>query len=343
MYTSITVKADNAKNIVKQLEKAFEGSLESENNEHCLEIPEKRGSGYLKATIFENGLSVIEADFLLNKSLKIELKKESTNPLSILFNSESSITHIESSSNTKTDINKFESIMFSNDMKDFNTLVIDKEKATCFIMLVINRRKFEPKVCDFLDSMPPEIETIFQDLNGVNLFCYKGFYSLETAEAIDSIKNTDKEGLLKSIFIESKAFEMLAYQLQQFSDDQNDPEKREILRKSTLDKVEKAAELVKNDLATTMSVNQLAKKVGLNQNTLQSGFQRLFKSSVNDYIKSKRIVKAKELIETSDMNITEITYAVGINSRSYFSKLFKEKYKMTPNKYLKQSRENRSA
>lgn len=84
----------------------------------------------------------------------------------------------------------------------------------------------------------------------------------------------------------------------------------------------------------------LAKRVGLNQNTLQEGFKQLYKKSVNQYIKDSRLEKAKELMETTDLNITEITYQIGINSRSYFSKLFKDKYGMCPKDYIQKARKS---
>ena len=39
-------------------------------------------------------------------------------------------------------------------------------------------------------------------------------------------------------------------------------------------------------------------------------------------------------MESTHLNITEITYRIGITSRSYFSKLFKERYSMSPKQYM---------
>ncbi|MDH7912888.1 AraC family transcriptional regulator [Winogradskyella sp. SYSU M77433] len=343
MYKSATLKADNSVDIVKLLSENLEVKIEKENNEYCIDIPKELGDGHIKAISFENGISLIEVDVLLNKSFRIRFKKDELNPLILLFNVESKVTHSNSSNENENKIERFESLMFSNDMKDYNTLLIHKNKATSFIKIYINRKEFEKKLDHFEDNMGSDLETIFKDVNGVNLFSYKGQYSMEISEAIDAIKNCESEGLVKSMFIESKTYEILTLHFQQYTDDLNDPKKRQILRRSTIDKVEKAAKIVNEDLAANYSVNQLAKKVGLNQNTLQSGFQHLFNSSVNDYVKSKRIIKAKELIENTDLNITEITYSIGINSRSYFSKLFKEKYKLTPKEYLDQVRKDKTA
>jgi len=38
-------------------------------------------------------------------------------------------------------------------------------------------------------------------------------------------------------------------------------------------------------------------------------------------------------MKTTDLNISEIVYSVGITSRSYSSKIFKDHYNMSPNDY----------
>ncbi|WP_179346169.1 helix-turn-helix domain-containing protein [Winogradskyella ursingii] len=343
MLKTASLKADNAVDIINMLAEHLNTSTEKDNNEYCFDILENMGSGYIKAINFDSGISIIEADVLLNKSLNLEFRKETLNPLVIMLNIESPILHHISSSDENLKIERFESLMFSNDMKDYHSITIKENTPTSFIKIYINRKEFESKLSDFLDDLSPDLETLFMDLNGVNLFHYNGHYSLGVSEALDEIKNCEQDGLMRSMFIESKVYEILTLHFQQYSDDLEGPEGRKILRRSTMDKIEKAATLVKNEMATTCSVNQLAKKVGLNQNTLQAGFQHMFNSSVNDYVRTKRIEKAKELIETTDLNITEITYNVGINSRSYFSKLFKEKYKLTPKQYLKRYRNSKTA
>ena len=92
--------------------------------------------------------------------------------------------------------------------------------------------------------------------------------------------------------------------------------------------------IIENEIDVLGSIMNLASRVGLNQNTLQEGFNHLYKKSVNQYIRDVRLHKAKVLMENSDLNITEITYKIGINSRSYFSKLFKEKYGVSPKAYI---------
>ncbi len=69
-------------------------------------------------------------------------------------------------------------------------------------------------------------------------------------------------------------------------------------------------------------------------------FQRIFKENVGTppmtYLHDLRLEKARELLETTFKNISEIRYEVGIRSNSHFTRDFKEKFGLTPTEYRKQ-------
>ena len=47
------------------------------------------------------------------------------------------------------------------------------------------------------------------------------------------------------------------------------------------------------------------------------------------------IEKAAELLKEGQLNITQISYEIGILSLSNFAKIFKEKYGVNPSEYVK--------
>lgn len=55
--------------------------------------------------------------------------------------------------------------------------------------------------------------------------------------------------------------------------------------------------------------------------------------STTAFIRSQRLKQAVHILRTSDASISEIAYAVGFNTPSYFIKCFKETYKKTPTEY----------
>ncbi|MFC3788902.1 helix-turn-helix domain-containing protein [Paenibacillus sp. GCM10012307] len=64
-----------------------------------------------------------------------------------------------------------------------------------------------------------------------------------------------------------------------------------------------------------------------------------FGMSVTEYINQVRLTKAVEWMENSKLSIQDIMRRVGIENESYFYKLFKANYEMTPREYIASKRE----
>ncbi|TDT46215.1 AraC-like DNA-binding protein [Maribacter spongiicola] len=334
MSTKKELKELNVVDVVKDIAHRLGVSYKEENNEICMDIPEEAGTGHIKAISFSHGVGVMDVDITLKKEVRFVLNQSLVQPLEIIFNRETSLLHEFEGQEKKTEIKHLESAIFSCNSKYGNVLNLKANEPICFFNLEINRKLFEEKIESFLPEMNEDLEGLFRDVNGINLFFHKGHYSLDIAKCIEEINQSEDTGFTKSVFMEGKCYEILAHHLRQYVDDSSPSEKRTILRQSTVVKIEEAANIIDDALDETPDIITLSKKVGLNQNTLQNGFQSLFGLSVNEYIQNNRMEKARHLMENTTLNITEITYRIGINSRSYFAKLFKERYAMSPKQYM---------
>ena len=72
------------------------------------------------------------------------------------------------------------------------------------------------------------------------------------------------------------------------------------------------------------------------KNTCIDLFKKYTHMSPIDYVRSIRLQNAINYLKNSEMSITEIAYAVGFNSASYFTKSFRQFYDMTPVEYRKE-------
>lgn len=324
----------NVIDVVKDIANRLNVDYEEDNNEICLDIPEHIGVGNINAISFSHGVGIMNVDVRLKDEVRFELNQSLVQPLEIIFNRESTFTHEFDGKEKTQEIRHLESAILSCNSRHNNVVTLPSNQPVCFYNLQINRKLFEEKIESFLPEMNAELEALFRDVNGVNLFFYKGHYSLDIAKCIEESNECEHTGFTKSVFIEGKSYEILAHHLRQYLDDLTDPDKRKILRQATVEKIEEAANIITAELDQMDNIIALARRVGLNQNTLQGGFQHLYGTSVNQYIRNARLEMAKHLMESTGLNITEITYKIGINSRSYFSKLFKERFAMTPKQYL---------
>ena len=62
-------------------------------------------------------------------------------------------------------------------------------------------------------------------------------------------------------------------------------------------------------------------------------FKQLFGSTPHQYIVTKRLQMAKDLLEQSDLSVHHITTTIGFEDSSSFIRLFRNQYAVTPKKY----------
>ena len=85
------------------------------------------------------------------------------------------------------------------------------------------------------------------------------------------------------------------------------------------------------------SVSDLAKEVGLSRSMLHRKLTRLTGKSATGLITEIRLTRARELIENDVATISEVAYMVGFSSPSYFNKVFKKVYSVTPGEVRKKN------
>ena len=78
------------------------------------------------------------------------------------------------------------------------------------------------------------------------------------------------------------------------------------------------------------SVEDLCKEVGISHAQLHRKLCALTGFSANKFIRSVRLRKAQELLRNPAVSITSVAMDAGFNDLSYFGKVFKQEFGMTP-------------
>ncbi|WP_018616468.1 helix-turn-helix domain-containing protein [Segetibacter koreensis] len=76
--------------------------------------------------------------------------------------------------------------------------------------------------------------------------------------------------------------------------------------------------------------NALSKEMALSRAQLLRKMKPLIRQSPGCYIKSLRLQKAKELLESNDLSVSEVAYKTGFQTPSHFTKVFIEKFGIRP-------------
>jgi AraC-like DNA-binding protein len=74
----------------------------------------------------------------------------------------------------------------------------------------------------------------------------------------------------------------------------------------------------------------MSKELGMSRVQIYRKVKSLLGHSVNDYIVSVRLKKAKHLLLNTDKAMAEIAAEVGFSSPTYFSTAFKSKFGFSP-------------
>ncbi len=75
---------------------------------------------------------------------------------------------------------------------------------------------------------------------------------------------------------------------------------------------------------------QLAKELRLSESQIYRKLKAITDKSTAIFIRTVRLEKAKELLQTSSKSVSEIAYAVGFNDPSWFSRAFKDEFGVAP-------------
>ncbi len=100
--------------------------------------------------------------------------------------------------------------------------------------------------------------------------------------------------------------------------------------------INRAKEIVEENISEEkLNVQLLAKELGMSRMQLNRKMKGLLNQSPSDFIRTIRLKRASQLLTDGKLNVSEVIYHIGINSRTYFTKAFKEQFGMSPKEYAK--------
>jgi len=82
------------------------------------------------------------------------------------------------------------------------------------------------------------------------------------------------------------------------------------------------------------SIEELSRHAGMSRSSLYNKLFELTGQPPVDYVRAIKLKKAASLLENSHYTIREIAFMAGFATPGYFSKLFKEKYNLSPSEFL---------
>ncbi|MFT6959408.1 MAG: AraC-like DNA-binding protein [Polaribacter sp.] len=333
---TIEIIADSQKDFLEQIQDKIGGSIVNSWNENTLTIDNENAFGSLRFIPFDWGVSVLDFDILLHKEFIFKIKAvPEYNPIRFLYASFGSFKHRFGVDENERNVEQFQSLIFTNKTDGYDYLYLNKNEKLHLNLIQIIRKHFLQKRTTNVSSLNKKLYEVFVDTNHENRFTNFGTFNLKMADLIIKLEKVKGKGMLRILKIESIIYEILSLHIQQHNRLLSGEPLPTSLVKSELKIVRKLSAIILKNPEKEYSLEELSLQSGLTQSKLQDGFKFLYNRTVTEYIRHVRLESARYLIRTTDLNISQIVYTIGFSSRSYFSKIFREKYDITPNQFKK--------
>lgn len=139
---------------------------------------------------------------------------------------------------------------------------------------------------------------------------------------------------LKRVFLEGKALELIAYGVSQCSVPETAPRRQAALKTCDIDRAHDAKKILMQCLENPPSLVELARQLGTNKTTLNKGFRDVYGVSPFEFMRVNRLERARELLQSKTMSVTEVAFQMGYAQQCSFTKAYKKHFGTTPQSSL---------
>ena len=106
-------------------------------------------------------------------------------------------------------------------------------------------------------------------------------------------------------------------------------------RNKSLDKMKLIIKYVENNYSDNITIDDMARLCDFSQSHFMKFFKKNMEVSFIEYLNNYRLTMASRLLISSTSSIIAISMESGFDNLSYFNRLFKKKYEMTPSEFRK--------
>lgn len=303
-----------------------------------------KGIGRVVSVALEAGISYTEYDFNLVKDLKLELENNTGTVLYFIYCLKGSLNYAwRKNQKQRKEVLELQTVILGSRESSLN-LYIKNNQKTSFAVIKVEKTNDIQRDAMVDIALNQKLFHQFLKANDTEPYEYHGTFNLKIKEQLLQIRAIKQSGVVRKLLVKGIIHFTLALELMHH---RRDMENKKILSSSLTKKellcVNEAIEAIAHKPEYPYTINYLCRQYGLSAAKLQEGFKDLVGCTVSNYIKNQRVELAEELIKAGDLNISEVVYTIGLTSRSYFSKIFRQRYNCTPKYYQEKCKNLASA
>jgi len=332
----ITVSSLPIHQVIQDIARGFNVKFQENYNFYRVELPADVGDGHISGIDFGGGFGMLNYNCTFHDTVTIRFTLKEIHPMKFIHCREGKFTHTFEWDNDSHDINTYENIIVASSQHNGHILRFVKGHKIEICSIEVDRNLFLPNVEKLNMQEDDVLSKVILDIGGKNKFFHRGHYSLVIHNIITSLLEGKETEIADIFFKKGKSYEMLAMQWDQFYLDNSKLALNRKINLGDFTLLENIINHVEDNLDEAITLKTIEEKFHTNEKRVQFIFKSGYQTTFNAYLQNFRLEKAIKLLKDPSNNITDVVYAVGLTNKSYFSKIFKEKFGVTPSQFLKE-------
>ncbi|RRQ48667.1 helix-turn-helix domain-containing protein [Maribacter algicola] len=290
------------------------------------------GKGHVTTYSVFEGLNVRIYDITFTEDLNISKMEQDPSIIYFLYCVKGHFFHRFEDQENPNKIHPRQNVIFSSAAETPN-IVTFPAKVHLKLSAIFVREKVGVANSRRKTILESALEEITSFIQKDKPFSYYGEISPLTSKYANILIENNRMDAVGKLLVEGAVINTLASQVEHHDADKDDVQIGFPLSNAEILKISEVAEHIAEHIDQSLNIDHLSKFFSLSPKKLQAGFRHLFGESLGNFITHLRLEKGKELLQHSDLTISEVCYKIGFSSRSYFSKTFSERFGLLPSKF----------
>ncbi len=332
--TNIVYSDGIGKEFINYLSDFFDVDFTNEWGETSVHINNKTGKGAVKSLVLNYGVNLLRFNLTFREDVVMTFIFEDAVPIDFIFLTKGAVD-FKMPSEEKHQLKSYQNIIVQYPSQSKNSFFFSAGEYVNLNIIRINPKEYINKKNNNIEYLQADLQDLFKNKKPNSVYNHYGNFNLKIADQIQQLEAIPHDGIARTLIIEGHMNIILGLQLLEHENFINNIWLPESISQKDIEKIHDATNYIQSTLSESISVKSIARKVDLAPPKLQLGFKLLFSQSVSEYIKELKLLKARDLLKNTELSVSEVVYSIGYKNRSYFSRIFSERYGILPTDYRK--------
>jgi AraC-like DNA-binding protein len=318
---------------VREMAAYFDAEFDNRNDASTITVDNDRAKGFISSYRIFDGLSVWVYNIEFYSDFRVSLGLSEDRPYYFCYNVKGWFFHKLGGQEEFVKVLQNQNMILISSPNNSVDIVFPTGEKLEIAVIIIDTNLLKKSNTRNAKRIYLNVQNIFQEIPENYPFRHLGRIDAKTGEYASIVCENNDIDLIGGLLTEGAVLNMLASQLKSYRENTSMVGSRPKISKSELSKITSLGPYIVNNIDKKVTINELCKLLQISPKKLQIGVRHLYGDTVANYILNLRMGYAKQLFSTTELNISEVCHQVGLSSQSYFSKVFKSRYGLSPSSY----------